>query len=88
MPGSHVLKNIPRITGIYLLQFHCQGNGVEEGIDLKDAHKEEAEVLKHFSKEVPEQSNIGSEVGNRKARMDRAKAKFTDTEQTTISAGK
>jgi hypothetical protein len=41
-----------------------EGNGMYEGINLKDAKEEQAEMLKHFSKEIPEQADIRSKIRN------------------------
>ena len=35
---------------------------MDEGIDLEHTDKKETEVVKHLSEEIPEQSNIRSEI--------------------------
>lgn len=50
-----------------LLEFDGERDGVKEHIDLEDADEEETEVLKHLRKEVPEESDVWSQVWNRKS---------------------
>lgn len=47
-----------------LLQFDRQRDGVEEDIDLEDEEEEEPEVFKHLRKEIPEEANVGGQVGH------------------------
>ena len=35
---------------------------MNEGINLKHTNEEQSEMVEHFSKEIPEQTNIGCEV--------------------------
>lgn len=49
-----------------LLEFDGERDGVKKDIDLEDANEEEAEVLKHLCEEIPEESDVWSEVWNRK----------------------
>lgn len=50
-----------------LLEFDGEWDGVKKDIDLKDAAEEETEMLKHLCKEVPEESDVWSQVWNRKS---------------------
>jgi len=45
-----------------LLEFDRQRNGVEENIDLEYAEEEEAEMLKHLGKEIPEETDVRGQV--------------------------
>lgn len=51
----------------HLLEFDGQRNGVEEDVNLEDAEEEEAEMFKHFCKEIPEEADVGSQVRNGEA---------------------
>lgn len=50
-----------------LLEFDGKRDGVKKDIDLEDADEEETKVLKHLCEEVPEESDVWSEVWNRKS---------------------
>lgn len=50
-----------------LLEFDGKRDGVKKDIDLEDADEKETEVLKHLCEEVPEESDVWSEVWNRKS---------------------
>lgn len=54
-----------------LLEFDGERESVEKHVDLEDAEEEEAEVLEHLGKKVPEEADVGGEVGNRQAAEDR-----------------
>jgi hypothetical protein len=41
-----------------------EGDGMDEGINLKDTEEEQTEMLKHFCKEIPEQTDIRSKIRN------------------------
>lgn len=44
------------------LEFDGQRDGVEENVDLEDAKEEEAEMLKHLGKEIPEEADVRGQV--------------------------
>ncbi len=50
-----------------LLEFDGERDGVKKDIDLEDTDEEETEMLKHLCKEVPEESDVWSQVWNRKS---------------------
>ncbi len=37
---------------------------MDEGIDLEHTSEEQTEMVKHLGKEIPEQTNIWSEIGD------------------------
>ena len=45
-----------------LPESHRERKDVDEGIDLEHTQEEDTEVLKSLSEEVPEETNVGSEV--------------------------
>lgn len=45
-----------------LLEFDGQRDGVKENIDLENAEEEQAEMLEHLSKEVPEEADVRGQV--------------------------
>ena len=45
-----------------LPESHRERKDVDEGIDLEHTQEEDTEVLKGLSEEVPEETNVGSEV--------------------------
>lgn len=49
-----------------LLEFDGERDGVKKDIDLEDTDEEETEMLKHLCKEVPKESDVWSQVWNRK----------------------
>ena len=48
---------------------------MNECINLKHAKKENLEMIKHFSKEIPKQTNIRSESGTNKLYRERKKGR-------------
>lgn len=50
-----------------LLEFDGERDGVKKDIDLEDTDEEETEMLKHLCKEVPKESDVWSQVWNRKS---------------------
>lgn len=46
-----------------LLQFDGQRDGVEEDVNLEDEEEEESKVFKHLRKEIPEEADVGGQVG-------------------------
>lgn len=47
---------------MFLPKSHREGQHVDEGIDLEHTQEEDTKMLKSFSEEVPEETDIGSEV--------------------------
>lgn len=49
------------------LEFDGQRDGVDEDVNLKDAEEEEAEVFEHLGEKVPEEADVGRQVGDGEA---------------------
>lgn len=60
-------KALQRPHQTHLLEFDGQRDGIEEDVDLEDAEEEEAEMFKHFGKEIPEEADVGGQVRNGEA---------------------
>ena len=51
----------------YVPKPDCEWQDVDEGVDLKHTQEKHSEVLKGLRKEIPEQPQVGSLVGDTKA---------------------
>ena len=57
-------KENNRITSIDIPENESKRDQIDEGVNLQNPKEKQPEMLEHLQKEIPEQADIGAEIGN------------------------
>lgn len=52
------------ITSIDIPENESKRDQIDEGVNLQNPKEKQPEMLEHLQKEIPEQADIGAEIGN------------------------